>query len=55
MPIQIRELIIKAAIEDVDTGQDTGAGSGVRSADKEEIVADCVQQVMELLRRRSER
>jgi len=55
MPIEIRELVIKASISESDAEDATDTGLGLRSSDREEIVADCVEQVMEILRTQSER
>ena len=55
MPVEIRELVIKATITDTTgaRGADRGARGG--AADREEIIADCVEQVMALLREEKER
>lgn len=55
MPVEIRELVIKATITDSigKSGTDQGAAGG--AADREEIIADCVEQVMALLREERER
>ena len=47
MPIEIRELVIKATISE-DTGK-KGSEKSPPTADRGEIIADCVEQVMELL------
>jgi len=55
MPVEIRELVIRA---EVNPGQDgagqAGAGTGDAS-DRERLVRDCVEQVMELIRQKEER
>lgn len=51
MPVEIRELIIKATVAD-----NTGTGvQGSPSYNKEELVAACVEQVMEILKDKKER
>ena len=54
MPLEVRELVIKVAIED---GQpDSKASeSGQPVEDREGLIADCVAQVMELLREKEMR
>ena len=53
MPIEIRELVIKAT---VDTSQDqSGASAKPDQKTKQAIVAECVEQVMEIIRQKQER
>ncbi len=54
MAIEIRELVIKASVDESGAGnKDAGQGSAVKN--KEEIIADCVDRVMQILRDRDER
>lgn len=62
MPIEIRELHIKASIEDAGTGaqrSQDGSRNNTNSSNSappiDEIVALAVEQVMELLRQQKER
>ncbi len=55
MPIEIRELVIKASIDESGVKKDKNAQTESKHLDREEIVADCVEQVMELLRSQLER
>ena len=55
MPIEIRELVIKATIEEPSQAKGTSAPSASSREDRQGIVADCVEQVMEILRNRAER
>jgi hypothetical protein len=55
MPIEIRELVIKASISEVSGEADGSAAEDSSAIDKEEIIADCVEQVMEILRLQAER
>lgn len=53
MPIEIRELVIK-----VEVGNDrrpATAQSGSAGRDKQQIVQECVDQVMEILKEKKER
>ena len=55
MPIEIRELVIRATVRD-DVGAGAGgAGGDVRGDDREALVAECIEQVMEILREEKER
>ena len=53
MPIEIRELVIKATIS--ESSGEGRAFSKAKTKEKEEIIAECVEQVMEILRNQSER
>ena len=55
MPIEIRELVIKASISDSDKEASADTVSGIKPEDRDEIVADCVEQVMEILQNQLER
>ncbi|WP_168204152.1 DUF5908 family protein [Aliikangiella coralliicola] len=52
MPVEIRELLIKAYVEDA---QGENASSSGEVSDKEEIIADCMEQISELLKDQLER
>lgn len=55
MPVEIRELVIRA---EVDSRQDQRQESGqspVGASDREQLVRDCVEQVMEIIRQKEER
>lgn len=51
MPVEIRELVIKAYVEDAQG--ESSALAGI--SDKEEIIADCMEQISELLKEKLER
>lgn len=56
MPIQINELIIKAQV--VDDANYTPGGKGTqdqKSKDKESIIKECIEQIMEILKEKKER
>jgi hypothetical protein len=62
MPIEIRELHIKVSVTSPDTSHadarnaSSGAGSAASDANyTEEIVAACVEKVMEILKNKTER
>ena len=51
MPVEIRELVIKAFVED----SEAQGGGGASNSDKEEIIADCMEQISEMLKDKLER
>ena len=53
MPIEIRELVIRTTVQESAGGKTSGRDGG--SEDREEIIADCVEQVMAILREQEER
>jgi len=61
MPIEIRELVIKATVSDSGgslSGPGEGSGSGPHSGaavNLEAMVEECVRQVLEILARDAER
>ena len=62
MPIEIKELHIRVAVNTTNIGQPSLGGQtaasrlGMHSGEeKEAFVAECVEQVLEILRRKTER
>lgn len=62
MPIEIRELHIKVSVTNPDTShndaRNTSSGPGaaaLNAYNTEEIVATCVEKVMEILKNKTER
>lgn len=57
MPIEIRELHIKVAVDAKTGGKSAGSNgkSGKGGADKDDIIAECVEQVMRIMQARGER
>jgi hypothetical protein len=63
MPVEIKELHIRVTVNAGGTGEGAAGKSPSRSAtppktggeDKEAIVAECVEQVLEILQNKSER
>ncbi len=51
MPIEIRELIIRASVNDEPAGEASAEGS----SPGEDIIAECVEQVMEIIAQKEER
>ena len=54
MTVEIRELVIRATVRPPDE-QKQPEGQGGAPADRQEIVADCVEEVMRILREEKER
>ncbi len=52
MAIEIKELVIRAT---VDTGQEKKMERKKSEPTRQEIVAECIEQVLEILRQRGER
>jgi hypothetical protein len=63
MPVEIKELHIRVTVNAGGAREGTAANASARSAtpqpaggaDKEAIVAECVEQVLEILQNKSER
>ena len=57
MPIEIRELNIKISVNQSPPEQngDSPGGSGQPLPDKEQLIAECVEQVMDILKNQRER
>jgi hypothetical protein len=56
MPIEIRELIIRATVGNPNQGGSNNATSGdAEAVPKEEITKECVAQVMDIIKDKNER
>lgn len=56
MPIEIRELVIKAIVDESEDVQKTNVPEGVLPEDQvEEIVSLCIEKVFEILKEKNER
>ncbi|QJW89133.1 hypothetical protein HNV11_06875 [Spirosoma taeanense] len=59
MPIEIRELVIRARVDETETASQTDSGNRrggtLTRADREAIIAACVEQVMQMLEDKQER
>jgi hypothetical protein len=56
MPLEIKEIVITASVvATAGTASNAGQGSTVTATNKAEIIAECVEQVLEILREKNER
>ncbi|MCF8243572.1 MAG: DUF5908 family protein [Saprospiraceae bacterium] len=59
MPLEIRELVIKVKVNEGGNGADPQAGRGGQSVgqgeNKKAIIAECLEQVMDILQKKKER
>ena len=55
MPIEIRELVIKASIDGATEGKKSSAGAAKGGQNQAALINLCVAKVMEKLKERSER
>lgn len=53
MPIEIRELVIRATVR--NASDSAGANTDARGDERKALVAECIEQVMEILRQEKER
>ncbi len=56
MPVEIRELVIRAEVGAQESRRE-GSSSGTRPApkDKEALIAECIERIMQILQEREER
>ncbi len=55
MPIEIRELVIKASVTEGSQGQNPSQGSNSDNQDLSDLITACVDQVLAILKEKSER
>jgi len=53
MPVEIRELIIKAVVR--EPGEGKKSPEKITALDRDEIIADCVEEVLRILKEKNER
>ena len=53
MPVEVTELVIKAVVDDQLSPDKKKTDSG--KSDKEEIITECVEQILEILKKERER
>lgn len=57
MPVTVRELIVRATVVDTSDKQNSqeGNASSLKEEERDQIIADCVDQVLQLLKNQKER
>ena len=55
MPVQINELVVRAHIKEPGDQKSEAQASAGESPEKEEIIKECIERVMELLHAQKER
>ncbi|MDB4582344.1 DUF5908 family protein [Draconibacterium sp.] len=55
MPVEIRELIIKAVVTSDCTGNDDSGTNGGCTDEKEILIAECIEKILEILKDKEER
>jgi hypothetical protein len=55
MPVEIRELQIVATVQDSGKGSSSAQGAGAAQSGQDDIIAKCVEQVLEILKEKIER
>lgn len=55
MPVEIKELIIRAVVDESDKREHDAPKTWTGSSEKEALLEDCVKQVLRILRRSRER
>ncbi|TWJ02453.1 hypothetical protein JN11_01426 [Mucilaginibacter frigoritolerans] len=55
MPVEIREIQITAAVQDSGGGKSSGNASASPRGGNEDMIAKCVEQVLEILKEQKER
>lgn len=56
MPVEIRELIIRASVGNPNQGgSNNSTATDQEAAPKEEIIKECISQVMDIIKEKNER
>jgi len=56
MPVEIKEMIVRAVVDPISKGSATPPGNDFpQNSSKAQIVADCVKEVMKIMRTKKER
>lgn len=56
MPLEILEMVVKASVNETNAAGGSGGGAGGQGeAKKDELIAECVERVLEILDEKKER
>ena len=55
MPIEVREVVIKASVTDGDNNGSAGGSSSDAAQPGEDMIKQCVEKVLEILKGKNER
>jgi len=55
MPVEIKELVLRATVEAPSASEEPGEGNGSTDEQREEIIAACVREVLRIIERARER
>jgi hypothetical protein len=55
MPVEIKELVIRAVVNDVAASLSSDESTGSGGSDSDAIIQECVRQVMKILAQKKER
>lgn len=55
MPVEIRELQIVATVQDSGNSSSSSAGAAAPASGQDDMIAKCVEQVLEILKEKIER
>jgi len=55
MPIEVRELVIRAVVEGNQSSQQESSAPDALQQERQQIISECVEQVLEILKERQER
>ena len=55
MPLEIKEIVVNASVTESFMDQSEGGGGAASAAASENLIAECVEQVLEVLREKNER
>ncbi len=55
MPVEIRELIIRAVVAEEGERRESAGGAAINAEEREAIIAESVKQVLKILKKSQER
>ena len=55
MPVYVDEIVISVEVTNQEAAAQPASGAGAATADRQAMVAECVERVLDILRRKEER